>query len=119
MEVKVYYLKNAKGQIYGLQMIDLLGDHCEIHSHPTNLDGLWSYDTQIYGTCDFNVCCSNATARKRLLDAMLYFQQSEFSNKCYDKGLSLDFYLENERKIHYYDSHDEEFKITVFRKPLF
>ena len=54
MEVKVYYLKNAKGQIYGIQMIDLLGDHCEIHSHPTNLDGLWSYDTQIYGTCDFN-----------------------------------------------------------------
>jgi len=70
--MKVYYIKNDKKQTYGIQLITETGEKVTLESHAENLDGLWQNSRQVIGTCDFDVCCSETTARKRLLQQAFF-----------------------------------------------
>lgn len=90
--MKIYFTK-YEGEIVGAQIIADDGAKYEL---TTNGDkcGLWINGRQVVGNCDFDLCCSAATARARLTD------QASF--RC--------------RRV---DDCDNAEKIIVVRKPLF
>lgn len=70
--MKIYYLKDEENYICGAQVIDAEGRCYELATNKS-LEGLWLGDTQIEGTCDFDLNCSNSTARKRLKEVAVRY----------------------------------------------
>ena len=67
--MKIYFMRNESGSVCGAQIVTSNGKKYDLLTN-SKLDGLWKNGQQVEGTCDFDLRCSAATARKRIVSAI-------------------------------------------------
>lgn len=79
MNARIYWVRNDENKIVGVQidfngneyeMARFYGSHLCEYTTNSRKEGLWDGDHQILGTCDFDLCCSESTAKKRLKEVI-------------------------------------------------
>lgn len=73
--MKIYF-ERYNGEIVGAQIVNRRGGKFTISTNGAKC-GLWIGDKQVIGTCDFDLCCSSSTARKRLIEQAIFRCSSE------------------------------------------